>query len=736
MSETAGPERAGADLVVDCLAAEGVTHVFGLPGTTIMDLIDALARQDEIRYLSTRHEQVAGFMADGFSRAGGPLGVCLASRGPGAANLAIAVQNAHDESIPMLVLIGQVPSSIVERRSFEEMDVVAAFRPMCKWAVEIHQPQRIPELLQRAVRTAVTGRPGPVVVSLPLDVLQAPAAAAAGPKVRFHPPAPDPAGIAGAPVVTTWLRKNAVPNSHPAFLGPLGYGAPEVSDQLVREADVIVALGCRFSEFTTKRWTLVPAAAQLVHVDIDPDELGRVHPPRVGLISDAAAAARALATALGPLVAADPTRATQRRSRRDSLRKEYEDTAALPPSAPAAGTVSSGALVHAVQDLADRDGIVLVQDVHTFGPGSPATWASTAPAATTAQRAARWRGGSRPRWAWHWPAPTSASSPSAGTAASGWSPRTSRRASAKESPSSTWSSTTTPTGTPATASAPPTAAVTTASSSTTPTSPPTPASSAPTASGSPPTPTCNLPSPRPSPTPAPASSTSSRTAWRACRRASTRRRLIDLFSSGSPFRRRTGTPERYQGAVKTERQDDTADHHGRGAPEHFARFCAAVTARLPFDLSRVVPSTFVGFAAINGFTFGTDLLILTALHSHWGVPYAVAVGVGYAVAFALSFVLNRVLNFRSHGPLGRQTLVYVGVVALNFAILLGVSTGLEAVGVQYQVARVAAGACEGIFMYCAMRWVVFRRSDERVGRPSITPGADSGTVRPHRGRPG
>lgn len=394
--------RRGADLVVECLAVEGVTHVVGLPGTTVMDLIDALAQQDAVRYLSTRHEQVAGFMADGFSRAGGPLGVCLASRGPGAANLSIAVQNAHDESIPMLVLIGQVPGSITERRSFEEMDVVSAFRPLCKWAVEIHQPERIPELLQRAVRTAVGGRPGPVVVSLPLDVLQAAAAAPPAPRVRIHPPAPDPAGVAeaaqllataerpviivggggaggaqahlalaeaaGAPIVTTWLRKNTLPNSHPAFLGSLGYGAHELSDQLVRDADVIVALGCRFSEFTTKRWTIVPPAANLVHVDIDAGELGRIYPPRVGLVSDAAAAAGVLASALAPLVAADPARAAQRVARREALRKDYDEVAALPEAPPAAAAVTSAALTCAVQQLADRDGVVLVQDVHTFGP--------------------------------------------------------------------------------------------------------------------------------------------------------------------------------------------------------------------------------------------------------------------------------------------------------------------------------------------------------------------------------
>ncbi|MFI6698626.1 thiamine pyrophosphate-binding protein [Streptomyces sp. NPDC050509] len=393
--------RRGADLVVECLATEGVTHVFGLPGTTVMDLIDALTRQETVRYLSTRHEQVAGFMADGFSRAGGPLGVCLASRGPGAANLSIAVQNAHDESIPLLVLIGQVPGSITERRSFEEMDVVSAFRPMCKWVVEIHRPDRIPELLQRAVRTAVTGRPGPVVVSLPLDVLQEPVTLSPGPRVRSYPSAPHPDGIteaarllaaserpviivgggagsaeahlslaqsAGAPLLTTWLRKNAVPNRHPAFLGTLGYGAHEVSEQALRDADLVVALGCRFSEFTTKRWTLVPPEADLVHVDIDPVELGRIYPPRVGLVSEAAAASRELAGALTPLIAADPARAARRTARREALRKEYDDAAALPPLPAPSETVSSVALAEAVQRLADRDGLVLVQDVHTFGP--------------------------------------------------------------------------------------------------------------------------------------------------------------------------------------------------------------------------------------------------------------------------------------------------------------------------------------------------------------------------------
>lgn len=152
-----------------------------------------------------------------------------------------------------------------------------------------------------------------------------------------------------------------------------------------------------------------------------------------------------------------------------------------------------------------------------------------------------------------------------------------------------------------------------------------------------------------------------------------------------------------------------------GAPAHFARFCVAVTRWLPFRLARVVPPTFVGFALINCSTFAVDLAILTVLHGGFGVFYPVSVSIGYAVAFALSFVLNRFLNFQAHGHLGQQTLIYVCAVAINFGILVGASWLLEeALGVQYQVARVVAGACEGLFMYCAMRFVVFRKTAKKI----------------------
>lgn len=150
------------------------------------------------------------------------------------------------------------------------------------------------------------------------------------------------------------------------------------------------------------------------------------------------------------------------------------------------------------------------------------------------------------------------------------------------------------------------------------------------------------------------------------------------------------------------RLDDT------GQVNRFHVWCERVIQRL--GLSSVIAPTFLGFCLINGFTFGVDLAILTALRSGLGVPVPIAVTVAYACAFALSYVLNRTFNFRSHAPVGPQVAIYVVVVIVNYlAFILAVSTGLTALGVQYQVSRMLAGVCEAAFMYCAMRWLVFRR---------------------------
>jgi acetolactate synthase-1/2/3 large subunit len=382
----------GAELLVETLAAERVRQVYGIPGTTIMDVLDALARQDDIRYLSVRHEQVAASMADGYARATGEPGVCIASRGPGATNMATAIGNAHDESIPLVAIVGQVGHEITERAAFEELDVVSLFGPITKWAVEIPTVARIPELLQRAIRLAVSGRPGPVVVSVPLNVLRAKTTATPQPRFRLDRPRPSAEGVRGAarlldvarrptlllgggttsfdknvvalaerlgaPVVTTWSRKDRFPNDHPQFVGTLGPGAFDSTETAIRDADVLVALGCRFSEFSTKRWTLLTTDTALIHADIDPGELGKVYVPAVGLHADAGEVAADLTAALGT----QPDRTTWLRR----LRASYvEERKLILPDTPEG--VCSARLTAALRTVLDRTGATLVVDAPSTG---------------------------------------------------------------------------------------------------------------------------------------------------------------------------------------------------------------------------------------------------------------------------------------------------------------------------------------------------------------------------------
>ncbi|MEU0505584.1 GtrA family protein [Nocardia sp. NPDC005998] len=156
----------------------------------------------------------------------------------------------------------------------------------------------------------------------------------------------------------------------------------------------------------------------------------------------------------------------------------------------------------------------------------------------------------------------------------------------------------------------------------------------------------------------------------------------------------------------------------------FSRWCAAVVARLPWGLNRLVAPTFLGFALINGFTFGVDLALLTALHGGLGLPVWLAVTVAYVCAFGLSFVLNRTFNFHSHAPVGRQAAVYVLVIIVNYlAFILGVGSGLTALGLEYHLSRLLAGACEAGYMYSAMRWVVFRGREAVRAEPELAPDA-------------
>lgn len=344
-------------------------------------------------------------MADGYYRASRRLACCLASRGPGAVNMAIGVHNAYAESVPLIVLVGQVSDAIAYRGAFEEIDLLTFYAPMTKWRAEVHVPERIAELVGRAVRTAVRGRTRPVLLSLPLDVQQARVPIPAlEPSSRVSDPVPPvadvgaaaelllaaerPVIVAGggllrpwwddalirlaealaAPVVSTWLWKGVFPNQHSLFVGSLGFGASPSAERALTEADVVLALGCRFSEFTSKRWTLPSAAAQVVQVDIDPDEIGAVGPVALGLVGDASATASLLVASVEALGGRRVERRNDRSGRAAALRAEYERDAELPVAAEAGEGVASAHVVAALQPVLDREDALLVQDAHSFGP--------------------------------------------------------------------------------------------------------------------------------------------------------------------------------------------------------------------------------------------------------------------------------------------------------------------------------------------------------------------------------
>lgn len=285
--------------------------------------MDALYQHPEIELISARHEGGASFMAEGYAKASGEVGVCMATRGVGATNLAIGIHTAAQDSTPLIALIGQVERPFKEKEAFQEVNLTGFFSHLCKWTVEIDRVERIPELLQRAFHIARSGRPGPVLVALPHDMLEDEAELNMNPSYRSLPPQPHmedvkqamntirnaerPVLIAGGgvihakanrllvqfaeamklPVVTAFRRFDAFPNSHPCYAGWLGFGTPQYLLDAIRDADVVLALGTRFSQVGTQDYTLLSKHSKLIHVDICPDIFGKVYAPSLAIEADA-----------------------------------------------------------------------------------------------------------------------------------------------------------------------------------------------------------------------------------------------------------------------------------------------------------------------------------------------------------------------------------------------------------------------------------------------------------------
>jgi acetolactate synthase-1/2/3 large subunit/sulfoacetaldehyde acetyltransferase len=325
----------GGRLVVDLLRAEQVRYIFGIVGSTFLDVLDALYDDRSVEYINVRHEQAAAFMADGLARVSGQPGVCLVTSGPGATNLLTGVAAAYVAHSPVVTLVGGIERAHQGKDAFQEFDLVAMFKPVTKLAVQVNQAERIPELLRLALRTAMSGRRGPVFVEIPRDVLSdrvAPSATLEPTGYRAtHPQIPHPEAIREAarllrqaqrplllvgggvswadandlvvrlseqcavPMITAYGRNDAVPNTHPLYIGPLGRaGSPEAA-AACRRADLILAVGSRLAHFTTHfDHRYIARETPIVQIDIDGRDIGRYYPVAVAIQADAHAACQAL----------------------------------------------------------------------------------------------------------------------------------------------------------------------------------------------------------------------------------------------------------------------------------------------------------------------------------------------------------------------------------------------------------------------------------------------------------
>ncbi len=336
--------RLAGHTLVEALIAQGVTDVFGVPGESYLAVLDGFhEHREQIRFIACRQEGGAAFMAEAQGKLTGRPGICFVTRGPGATNASIGLHTAFQDSTPMILFIGQVASDQRDREAFQELDYRQMFGPgtlgMAKWVGEVQDADRLPEYVARAFHTALQGRPGPVVLVLPEDMLTRATSAPVLPRVRAAEAAPTPAAlaelrerlsaakrplvIAGGggwtaqstaalqrfaeawqlPVGCAFRFQDLFDNSHPNYAGDVGIGINPKLAARVREADLILALGPRLGEMTTGGYTLLQAPRpqqQLIHIHAGPEELGRVYAADLLINASMGCAAPALADLAPP----------------------------------------------------------------------------------------------------------------------------------------------------------------------------------------------------------------------------------------------------------------------------------------------------------------------------------------------------------------------------------------------------------------------------------------------------
>jgi acetolactate synthase-1/2/3 large subunit len=326
-------QMSGAKALITSLENEGVEIAFGLPGGANLPIYDALVEAD-FRHILVRHEQSAAHMADGYARVKRKAGVCFATSGPGATNLITGIATAYADSSPVIAITGQVPLMMIGKDAFQETDIIGVANPCTKYAFQPRTAIEIPEVVKKSFYIAESGRPGPVLIDIPKDVQQSEAEIFFPDliKVRGYNPIIDPdltnvgkavellrsaqrpiimagggvilsgafselqalAELLMAPVVTTFKGKGAFPENHPLAMGPIGmHGHPE-ANKIILEADLIVAVGARFSDRSVGRFDEFGKGMNIIHMDIDPAEIGKNKSVDIAIVGDVKSSLRSM----------------------------------------------------------------------------------------------------------------------------------------------------------------------------------------------------------------------------------------------------------------------------------------------------------------------------------------------------------------------------------------------------------------------------------------------------------
>ncbi|HEX9044398.1 MAG TPA: thiamine pyrophosphate-dependent enzyme [Candidatus Limnocylindrales bacterium] len=401
MPEPPAPVSAGR-YVAAALRAAGVKFAFTVPGESFLGLLESLEGAG-IRVVATRHEGAAAFMAEAYGQLTGRPAACLATRAVGAANLSIGIHTARQDSTPMFAVIGQVQRSRRGRESFQEVDQVESFGKLAKWAVEVDKVASLPGAVEEAIRRALSGRPGPVLLSLPEDLLEETLPAAAAPVARrMTPPPPDaddirsiihlltdaerPVIVAGSgvlraratsdlvrlaeilevPVVASWRRPDVFPNQHRLYLGHTGFGAPAVVRERLVSADAVLVVGSRLSEPTTFDYRVPAPGVRWAHVDLEPRRgHAGLDGPTIAVTSDARTFLRAARERLAGAVH-DAASLEARRERNEADRAAWEAASAVDQQPWDGPGVHPGRVITTLRSLLPTEAI-LTTDAGNFG---------------------------------------------------------------------------------------------------------------------------------------------------------------------------------------------------------------------------------------------------------------------------------------------------------------------------------------------------------------------------------